>query len=131
MAAGATLFLIYDLGRRSVSREAGLAAAVLVVCTLHFMLVMRGAQIDPVLCFMMTLSLYALLRHLLLGPAWGWYFIGGFVAGLGVITKGVGFLPLLVLIPFFLLRGFAWQRTGSRRWRARLAGAGGSRRWPC
>jgi len=109
VAAGTTLFLIYDLGRRLVSREAGLAAAVMTVCTLHFMLVMRGAQIDPVLCGMVTLSLYALLRHLLLGPAWGWYCIGGFVAGLGVITKGVGFLPLLALIPFFLMRAFAWR----------------------
>src|SRR5687767_3914008 len=68
VAAGGTLFLIYDLGRRLVSREAGLAAAVITVCTLHFMLVMRGAQIDPVLCGIVTLSLYALLRHLLLGP---------------------------------------------------------------
>ncbi len=129
VAAGGTLFLIYDLGRRLVSREAGLAAAVITVCTLHFMLVMRGAQIDPVLCGMVTLSLYALLRHLLLGPAWGWYFIGGFVAGLGVITKGVGFLPLLVLIPFFLMRGFGWRglatvdggAIGWRWWLAPLA----------
>jgi 4-amino-4-deoxy-L-arabinose transferase-like glycosyltransferase len=109
LAAGGILFLIYDFGRRLVSREAGLAAALVTVCTLHFVMVMRGAQIDPVLCFMVTFSLYALLRHLLLGPAWGWYVIGGFVAGLGVITKGVGFLPLLVLIPYFVLRAFRWQ----------------------
>ena len=32
---------------------------------------MRGAQIDPVLCFLTTFSLYALLRHLLLGPGLG------------------------------------------------------------
>jgi hypothetical protein len=57
VAAGGTLFLIYDLGRRLVSREAGLAAAVITVCTLHFVMVMRGAQIDPVLCGMVTLSL--------------------------------------------------------------------------
>ena len=55
------------------------------------------------------MSLYALLRHLLLGPAWGWYFIGGFAAGLGVFTKGVGFLPMLLLIPYFLLRALRWQ----------------------
>jgi 4-amino-4-deoxy-L-arabinose transferase-like glycosyltransferase len=129
VAAGGTLFLIYDLGRRLVSREAGLAAAVLTVCTLHFVMVMRGAQIDPVLCGIVTLSVYALLRHLLLGPAWGWYFMGGFVAGLGVITKGVGFLPLLLLIPFFLMRGFGWRglatidggAIGWRWWLAPLA----------
>ena len=108
-AAGGTLFLIYDLGRRLVSRDAGLAAALLTVCTLHFVMTMRGAQIDPTLCFLTTFSLYCLLRHLLLGPEWRWYAVGGFVAGLGVITKGVGFLPMLILIPFFLMRGFGWR----------------------
>jgi 4-amino-4-deoxy-L-arabinose transferase-like glycosyltransferase len=123
LSAGATLFLIYDFGRRLVSREAGLAASILVVSTLHFVLVMRGAQIDPVLCGIVTFSLYGLLRHLLLGPAWGWYALGGFAAGIGIITKGVGFLPLLILIPYFLMRGFRWKGiaavdggTGGWRW---------------
>jgi 4-amino-4-deoxy-L-arabinose transferase-like glycosyltransferase len=109
VAAGGTLFLIYDLGRRLVSREAGLAAALITVSTAQFVMTLRGAQIDPVLCFLTTFSLYAFLRHLLLGPAWGWYLLGGALAGLGVITKGVGFLPLLVLVPFFLMRGFGWR----------------------
>ena len=99
------------------------------VCTLQFVLATRGAQIDPVLCFLTTLSLYSLLRHLLLGPAWRWYFIGGFAAGLGIFTKGVGFLPVLVVLPFFLLRGFGWKglapvdagRGGWRWWLAPLA----------
>ena len=129
LAAGGTLFLIYDFGRRTVSREAGLAAALISVCTLQFLMVMRGAQIDATLCFLTTFSLYALLRHLLLGPAWGWYFIGGFVAGLGVFTKGVGFLPVLLLIPYFSLRAFRWNglppidagAVGWRWWLAPLA----------
>jgi 4-amino-4-deoxy-L-arabinose transferase-like glycosyltransferase len=129
LAAGGVLFLIYDFGRRTVGREAGLTAAVLAVCTIQFALATRGAQIDPTLCFLTTLSLYALLRHLLLGHGWRWYFLGGFAAGLGIFTKGVGFLPLLVLIPFFLLRGFGWKglapvdagRAGWRWWLAPLA----------
>jgi 4-amino-4-deoxy-L-arabinose transferase-like glycosyltransferase len=137
LAAGGILFLIYDFGRRLVSRESGLAAALVTVSTLHFVMVMRGAQIDPVLCFMVTFSLYALLRHLLLGPAWGWYVAGGFVAGLGVITKGVGFLPLLVLIPYFALRAFRWQglaavqggTAGWRWWLAPLAMLAGISLW--
>ncbi|HRX90815.1 MAG TPA: glycosyltransferase family 39 protein, partial [Steroidobacteraceae bacterium] len=93
LAAAGTLFLLYDLGRRLVSRRAGFIAALATVSTLQFVLVMRGAQIDGVLCLLTTLSLYGLLRHLVLGPAWGWYFIGGLAAGIGIITKGVGFLP--------------------------------------
>ena len=124
LAAGGTLFLLYDLGRRLVSREAGLAAALITVCTLQFLMVMRGAQIDATLCFLTTFSLYALLRHLLLGPAWTWYFIGGFVAGLGVFTKGVGFLPVLLLIPYFSLRALGWKGLPSLG-----AGAGGWRWW--
>jgi 4-amino-4-deoxy-L-arabinose transferase-like glycosyltransferase len=42
---------------------------------------------------------------MLLGPNWRAYWLGCFCAGLGVITKGVGFLPLLLLIPYaFALR---------------------------
>jgi 4-amino-4-deoxy-L-arabinose transferase-like glycosyltransferase len=129
LAAAGVTFLVYNFGRRLVSREAGVTSAILVVCTLQFVQTMRGAQIDPTLCFLTTLSLYALLRHLLLGPEWSWYAIGGFVAGLGVITKGVGFLPLLVVIPFVLMRRFGWQglapvdagKGGWRWWLAPLA----------
>jgi 4-amino-4-deoxy-L-arabinose transferase-like glycosyltransferase len=65
-----------------------------------------------------TLSLYGLLRHLLLGPAWGWYAFGGLAAGLGVITKGVGFLPLLVLAPYALLALRGWSvAVRGRSWR--------------
>jgi 4-amino-4-deoxy-L-arabinose transferase-like glycosyltransferase len=126
LAAGAVLFLVYDLGRRLVGRAAGLAAGVMVSVTLQFVVTMRGAQIDPLLCLFTTLSLYGLLRHLLLGPSWGWYAIGGLAAGLGVITKGVGFLPMLLLIPFFAMRAFRWRNLavidgGALGWRWWLA----------
>ena len=124
LAAGGILFLIYDFGRRSVSREAGLAAALITVCTLQFLMVTRGAQIDATLCFLTTLSLYALLRHCLLGPAWRWYFLGGFAAGVGIFTKGVGFLPVLVMIPYFALRAARWQGLADIN-----AGKGGWRWW--
>ncbi len=107
--------LVYDLGRRIAGRESGLAAAVTLAFSIQFVMTMRGAQIDPVLCAFTTLSLYGLLRHLLFGPAWGWYFVGGVMAGLGVVTKGVGFLPLLALIPYAVLRarGFNVWAAGS------------------
>jgi 4-amino-4-deoxy-L-arabinose transferase-like glycosyltransferase len=109
LAAGGVLFLVYDFGRRTVGREAGFGAAITVLCTLQFVLATRGAQIDPTLCLLTTFAVYAFLRHLLLGDGWRWYLLGGFAAGLGIFTKGVGFLPVLLLIPYFLLRGFGWR----------------------
>jgi 4-amino-4-deoxy-L-arabinose transferase-like glycosyltransferase len=101
--------LVYDLGRRLWNRETGIAAALALLFTVQFVWQARQAQIDATLCFWTTLSLYGLLRHLLLGPSWRWYTIGWAAAGLGVITKGVGFLPLLVLVPFAILRDPRWQ----------------------
>ena len=104
---GATL-LVYDLLRRARGREAALAGAFVLLLTFQFTWQMRNAQIDGVLCFLTTLSLYGLLRHTLLGPAPGWFVAGWAVAGIGVITKGVGFLPLLALVPFAILVRRGW-----------------------
>ena len=110
----ACLVLVYDLGRRLWNRETGLAAALALLLTLQFVWQMRQAQIDATLLFWCVLSLYGLLRHLLIGPAWRWYALGWAAAGFGVITKGVGFLPLLVLIPFAVLRDSRWSPRMSR-----------------
>ncbi|WP_066919234.1 ArnT family glycosyltransferase [Steroidobacter denitrificans] len=109
LSALGCVLLIYDLGRRLWNRETGLAAGMALLFTVQFVWQARQAQIDATLCFFTTLSLYGLLRHLLQGPAWHWYGIGWAAAGLGVITKGVGFLPLLVLIPYAMLRSPAWM----------------------
>jgi 4-amino-4-deoxy-L-arabinose transferase-like glycosyltransferase len=119
LAAFGCVVLVYDLGRRLWNREAGLAGALALLFTVQFVWQARHAQIDATLCFWTTFSLYGLLRHLLLGPAWRWYTIGWTAAGLGVITKGVGFLPLLVLVPFAILR--------DPRWQPRKASGGGAR----
>jgi 4-amino-4-deoxy-L-arabinose transferase-like glycosyltransferase len=116
---GAVL-LIYDLARRLWSRAVGFSAALMLLASVQFVWQARQGQIDATLCFLTTLSLYGLLRHLLLGPAWRWYFVGWAAAGLGVITKGVGVLPLLVLIPYAVARSRGWANIarpqGSRWW---------------
>ncbi|MET0985732.1 MAG: glycosyltransferase family 39 protein [Steroidobacteraceae bacterium] len=111
--------LVYDLGRRLWNRETGFVAALALLFTVQFTWQARQAQIDAALCFWTTLSLYGLLRHLVLGPQWRWYAIGCAAAGLGVISKGVGFLPLLAFIPFLVLkaRGWATPQFGTKlRW---------------
>src|SRR5690606_1971706 len=54
------------------------------------------------------------------------YFLGGLAAGLGVITKGVGFLPLLILLPYFWMRQQGFRAlphvSGGARWLLAPAG---------
>jgi 4-amino-4-deoxy-L-arabinose transferase-like glycosyltransferase len=124
MAGLGTTLLVYDLLRRARGREVALAGALLLLLTFQFTWQARHAQIDAVLCFLTTLGLYGLLRHTLLGPAPGWFLCGWFAAGLGVITKGVGFLPLLALVPVAILVRRGWPAAAGRPGALGLAGAG-------
>lgn len=103
LAALGTVLLAADLARRLWGAEAGVAAGAALAVTAQLIVHGRAGQIDGLLLGLSTLSLYGVLRHLLCGPAWGWWRLGWAVAGLGVLTKGVGFLPLLVLLPWFAL----------------------------
>ncbi|PKM06162.1 MAG: dolichyl-phosphate-mannose--protein mannosyltransferase [Gammaproteobacteria bacterium HGW-Gammaproteobacteria-4] len=121
LAALATLALTWDLGRRLYSPRIGLWAAGAVLICAQFVYQAKRAQIDPTVVFLITLSLWGLLRHLLLGPDRRAYLLGCFAAGLGVITKGVGFLPLLLIPAFVALRrlgfrGMADIARGQARW---------------
>lgn len=109
LSAMGTLALVFDLGRRLWNPRAGLWAATAVLVSLQFVYQAKRAQIDPTLVFLTTLAFYGLCRHLLLGPHWRWYLAGCFAAGVGVVTKGVGFLPLLALLPFALMARRGWQ----------------------
>ncbi len=122
LAGLGTVGLVYDLLRRARGREVAFAGAFMLLLTFQFTWQARQAQIDGVLCFITTLSLYGLLRHLLLGPSRGWFLLGWAAAGIGVITKGVGFLPLLVLLPFALLVRRGWRSKAPRIGALSLAG---------
>ena len=123
LAGIGTTLLVYDLLRRARGREVALAGAFMLLITFQFVWQARQAQIDAVLCFITTLSLYGLLRHLVLGPAPGWYLAGWAAAGFGVITKGVGFLPLLALIPHAVLARRGWPAPAHGQRGLPLAGA--------
>jgi 4-amino-4-deoxy-L-arabinose transferase-like glycosyltransferase len=99
-----TTFLIYDLGKRLWSPQVGWYAALLLLLSLQFVLQAKSAQIDAMVCAWITLGCYGLIRHLILGDGWRWFMLGCFFMGIGIITKGVGFLPLLMLIPYFVAR---------------------------
>jgi len=120
LAGIGTVLLTYDLGRRAWSRDVGLAGALLLLASVQLVIQARAAQIDMLLTFFTTAALYGIGRHLLAGPDWRAYAAGGFAAGVGVITKGTGFLPLLLLVPFFALRRLGlsgvWTGQGGARW---------------
>ena len=121
LAGLGSIALVYDFVRRQWNHRAGLLAAATVLVSFDFTFQMRGAQIDGVETFWITLAMYGLLRHLLLGPAWRWYALGFLAAGLGVITKGVGVIALLVFVPFWFVR---W-----RGWNGALPAQGWNARW--
>jgi 4-amino-4-deoxy-L-arabinose transferase-like glycosyltransferase len=115
LAGVGSVLLVYDLLRRVRGREVAFAGGLVLLLTFQFVWQFRQAQIDGVLCFFTTLSLYGLLRHLFAGPGIGWFYVGWFAAGIGVITKGVGFLPLLLLIPFVVFAARGWPATAPHR----------------
>jgi 4-amino-4-deoxy-L-arabinose transferase-like glycosyltransferase len=119
LASLGTLACVYDLGRRLWTRKVGLYAAWALLFAVHFTFQAKKAQIDPLVVFFITLANYGLLRHLLCGPAWRWWWLGWFAAGLGVITKGVGVLALFMLVPALAAVAMGWPRVrlDLRNWR--------------
>ncbi|MFS1702384.1 ArnT family glycosyltransferase [Alteromonas sp. AMM-1] len=104
LAGLATVWLVYDLGRRLWNVNTGFIAGLLMLFTVQFTLQAKTAQIDALVCAFITLGCYGLLRFMLTDGLWRWYYLAWFSMGLGVITKGVGFLPALMLVPYWLYR---------------------------
>ena len=121
LAALGTLWCVVDLGARLWTRRVGLHAGWALLLAIQFAWQAKKAQIDPLLVFWITLANYGLLRHWLQGGHWPMWVLGWFAAGLGTITKGVGFLALLMLLPAFCAERMRWPALArERRFDARL-----------
>lgn len=116
LAALGTLWCVTDLGARLWARRIGLYAGWAALLTIQFTWQAKKAQIDPLVVFWITLSCYGLLRHALRGPDWTMWVLGWAAAGLGTISKGVGVIALLMLLPaaFASLRGWPGVRLHAR-----------------
>lgn len=104
LASLGTLWCVVDLGRRLWTRRVGLYAGYALLFALQFTWQAKKAQIDPLVVFWITLANYGLLRHVLQvarnqGPNWPMWMLGWAAAALGTISKGVGAIALLMLIP--------------------------------
>ena len=110
LSALLTLLLVHDLARRWWGRGVANRAALLLLATLQFVLQAKSAQIDAMVTLWITLGSWGLLRHLVVAlgtddlPTGAgtlrWWFLGWFAMGVGIITKGVGFLPALLAVPW-------------------------------
>lgn len=112
----AVVMLVHDLARRLWNSGAAFVVSLALLASVQFVMQARSGQIDGALVFWTTLGIYGISRHLFTGPAKWWWYAGFAAAGAGVITKGVGFLPLLLLIParFTGLRStYTWKMIGA------------------
>ena len=123
LAALFTLFLVVDLAARLWTPRIGLTAGWLLLFSVQFTLQAKTAQIDAMACCFITAGCYGLLRFMLYDGLWRWYYLAWLAMGLGVITKGVGFLPALMLLPFI------WYRFAGQSTTAVKPAAGNSWRW--
>ncbi|RUO79902.1 glycosyl transferase [Idiomarina tyrosinivorans] len=112
------LIAVFDLGKRLWNLNVGRNAALLLLVTPQFLIQAKFAQIDAMVACWITLGCYGLIRHFFAGPHWRWYFAAWGFMGLGIITKGVGFLPIFMLIPIALYYFFASRLPGTFRWRS-------------
>jgi 4-amino-4-deoxy-L-arabinose transferase-like glycosyltransferase len=104
LASLGTLWCVVDLGKRLWNPRVGLYAGWALLFAVQFTYQAKKAQIDPLVTFWITLANYGLLRHFLRGPGsrgndWRMWVLGWFAAGLGTITKGVGAIALLMILP--------------------------------
>ncbi len=110
LAALGTLWCVHDLGRRLWTRQVGLYAARALLFAFQFTLGRRRRRSTRWSPSSSPLTNYGLLRHLLLGGDWRWWTLGWFAAGLGTITKGVGAIALLMLLPAAIASVRGWPR---------------------
>ncbi|MBP3975815.1 ArnT family glycosyltransferase [Pseudoxanthomonas spadix] len=126
LASLLAIWCVKDLGQRLWTRKVGLYAGWALLFAFQFTYQAKRAQIDALVLGMVTLANYGLIRHLIKGPDWKMWVLGWFFAGLGTITKGVGFLALLMILPAALasVRGWPGVRVGAgdrRFWLGPLA----------
>ncbi|MBY6032798.1 glycosyltransferase family 39 protein [Marinobacter daepoensis] len=105
-----TVALVFDLASRLWNQKTGAIAALLLMLAPQFLIQAQKAQIDAMVASWIMVACYGLIRHFFVQASWGWYFLAWAFMGLGIITKGVGFLPVFLFLPVLVLK---W-RDGTR-----------------
>ncbi|NVC93955.1 glycosyltransferase family 39 protein [Vibrio natriegens] len=97
------LICCYDISAKLWNVKTARSVGFLLLLAPQFIIQSKAAQIDAMVAAWITIAMYGLLRHFFVKTSWGWYGVAWIFMGLGIITKGVGFLPALFLVPVLLL----------------------------
>ena len=112
-----TLALTYRLARALADEKTAVLSMLLLLLSPQFVIQAKFAQIDALVACFIWVGVYGFVRHFCIAKSWRWYYMAWAAMGLGIITKGVGFLPVLIFIPFSFL-AFKHQLP-SKRWEKR------------
>lgn len=114
IAALGMLWLVYDLGGKLWGPRAGRLAGLVLLCSFQFTVQAHKGQVDVLFAFCVTLGFYGLVRYLLLEQQPRWLVYAGAGIGLGMLTKGAGYIAGLVLVPWLWMRFQRWQELPPR-----------------
>ncbi len=114
VAALGMLWLVYDLGGKLWGPRAGRLAGLALLCSFQFTLQAHKGQVDLVFAFCVTLGFYGLVRYLLVESQPRWLVYAGVGIGLGMLTKGAGYIAALVLLPWMWIRFQRWPELPPR-----------------
>ncbi|MFO6424247.1 ArnT family glycosyltransferase [Motilimonas sp. KMU-193] len=97
------ILCVFDLGAKLWNVRVACNASILLMIAPQLIIQAKAAQIDAMVAAWITLSMYGLLRHFFIKPNMKWYLFSWVCMALGILTKGVGFLPILLFIPLLYL----------------------------
>lgn len=112
-----TLGLTYRLSRSLSNEKVAVLSMLILIITPQFIIQAKFAQIDALVACFVWIGVCGLIKHFYIHENWRWYFTAWFFMGLGIITKGVGFLPVLLFIPIGLFA--VHKRVNKGTWKAR------------
>ncbi|MGW4215007.1 ArnT family glycosyltransferase [Lentzea sp. NPDC004789] len=98
-----TIVLVYLLGNRMYSREAGLLAASILAVMPYHVIVTRQVLLDGPQTFFAVLTFYCVARFCL-DRGGRWLYSAAAALGLAVLTKEIAVILLFAVVAFFLLR---------------------------
>ncbi|AMJ87371.1 MULTISPECIES: ArnT family glycosyltransferase [Alteromonas] len=112
-----TLTVTYRLSRALADERAAIMSMLLLLLSPQFLIQAKFAQIDALVACCVWIGVYGFVRHFCIAESWRCYFIAWGAMGLGIITKGVGFLPLFILVPLSFLA--IKKQLPTTRWKKR------------